>query len=205
MSATDRDSDFQPNPDMLNSLLSMGIAENVAKEALFCTGNKIDDAVNFIFSNDDGGMPNIPSQPSEISQANVKVTSVEGDDEEWEDEDVPYQKMTFVVNISLKMGTGKIAAQVGHACLGLYRQMLGANLEAELSQWEEVGEKKIVLKGNSADHLLELYEKAKAAKVPAYIVRDAGHTQIPSGSITVLSLFGPEEDVNKISGELSLL
>ena len=30
-------------------------------------------------------------------------------------------KMVFVANMSLKMGAGKMAAQVGHACLGVYR------------------------------------------------------------------------------------
>lgn len=30
-------------------------------------------------------------------------------------------KMIFVANMSLKMGTGKLAAQVGHATLGVYR------------------------------------------------------------------------------------
>lgn len=29
--------------------------------------------------------------------------------------------MVFVVNMSLKMGAGKLAAQVGHATLGVYR------------------------------------------------------------------------------------
>ena len=29
--------------------------------------------------------------------------------------------MVFVVNTSLKMGSGKMAAQVGHAAVGLYK------------------------------------------------------------------------------------
>lgn len=66
-------------------------------------------------------------------------------------------------------------------------------------------EKKIVLKGNSTEHLMELYDKAKEANIPAYLVRDAGHTQIPRGSVTVLSLFGTDENVDKITGKLSLL
>lgn len=32
-------------------------------------------------------------------------------------------KMVFVANMTLKMGSGKLAAQVGHACLGLYRKI----------------------------------------------------------------------------------
>lgn len=32
-------------------------------------------------------------------------------------------KMVLVANMSLKMGVGKLAAQVGHATLGVYRQV----------------------------------------------------------------------------------
>jgi len=203
------ESNFEPNQEILNTILSMGIAENTAKEALFCTGNKsAGDAINYIFNNIVEG-PEANKSKSTSAQCGDQETSDKErgieDEEEWEDEDVPYYKMTFIINTSLKMGVGKIAAQVGHACLGLYREMLENNMEDDLSQWEEIGEKKIVLKGNNTEHLTELYEKAKEAKIPAYLVRDAGRTQIPRGSITVLSLFGLEENVDKISGKLSLL
>lgn len=66
-------------------------------------------------------------------------------------------------------------------------------------------EKKIVLKGNDEVHLLSLYEKAKCHKIPCYVVRDAGHTQIAPNSVTVLSLFGLEDEVNEITGKLNLL
>ncbi|CAG9772838.1 unnamed protein product [Ceutorhynchus assimilis] len=186
--------DFKPNQELLDVLISMGIAGNAAAEALFCTGNKsAEDAINYIFN--EGNF-------DEQNSGEVAV-----DNDEWEDtaQDTPYYKMTFIVNCSLKMGTGKIAAQVGHACLGLYRKMMRAKLGDDLNQWEESGEKKIVLKGISAEHLTELYEKAREAKVPAYLVRDAGHTQIAAGSVTVLSLFGLEENVDNISGKLSAI
>ncbi|KAL1509652.1 hypothetical protein ABEB36_004358 [Hypothenemus hampei] len=200
------DGNFVANPEILSVLLSMGIEENAAKEALFCTGNNSPNAaINYIFS---GSTENSEAEarPASTEQENNAITNqaVE-DNDEWEDEDVAYFKMIFVINTSLKMGTGKIAAQVGHACLGLYREMLENNMEADLNQWEEIGEKKIVLKGNNTEHLLELYNKAKEAKIPVYLVKDAGRTQIPKGSVTVLSLFGLEENVNTITGKLSLL
>lgn len=63
----------------------------------------------------------------------------ENDDDEWEEEGDSYYKMIFVVNKSLKMGVGKIAAQVGHACLGLYRDMIESSMEYDFNQWEESG------------------------------------------------------------------
>ena len=45
----------------------------------------------------------------------------ETDSDDFDEEDIPEFKMVFVVNMSLEMGPGKIAAQVGHAALGVQR------------------------------------------------------------------------------------
>ncbi|KAG5895380.1 hypothetical protein JTB14_029603 [Gonioctena quinquepunctata] len=189
---------WKPNEDFLHQLVSMGITHDIANQALFCTGNEsVDQAVEYIFNNQEEGPENVPGKPqNEVSGS---------EDESFEDEDVQHYKMTFVVNMSLKMGVGKIAAQVGHACLGLYRDMAKLEKQDGLLIWEQIGEKKIVLKGTDELHLKELFEKAKAKNIPCYLIRDAGHTQIAAGSVTVLSLFGLEEDVNEITGKLSLL
>nr|CAI5832705.1 unnamed protein product [Callosobruchus analis] len=188
---------WQPNEEYLSSLVSMGISQEIATQALFCTGNRsIDEAVNFVFNNEEDEI----STETVDMHINNLVLNETGDDGEYED----YCKMTFVVNSSLKMGVGKIAAQVGHACLGLYRNMLPQYKEL-LSKWEYTGEKKIVLKGDDENHLQQLHQMAKEHNVPSYLVHDAGHTQVAPNSVTVLSLFGLEEDINKITGKLSLL
>lgn len=61
------------------------------------------------------------------------------------------------------------------------------------------------MKGKDHTHLFELQEKAKANSLQSYIVSDAGHTQIPAGSVTVFAVFGDEDDVNSITGDLQLL
>lgn len=52
----------------------------------------------------------------------------------------PY-KMVFVVNTELNMGVGKIAAQVGHAAIGLYKIMATQPQKYDhmLSQWDDFG------------------------------------------------------------------
>lgn len=52
---------------------------------------------------------------------------------------------------------------------------------------------------------MSLFKKAENQKIPCYLVRDAGHTQIAPNSLTVLSLFGLDNDVNEITGKLKLL
>ena len=52
----------------------------------------------------------------------------------------PY-KMVFVVNTELNMGVGKIAAQVGHAAVGLYKIMSSQPQKYDhmLAQWDDFG------------------------------------------------------------------
>ena len=114
-------------------------------------------------------------------------------------------KMVCIVNQGLKMGKGKIAAQVGHGAV-MATMKVGAEKPMYLEQWLATGQKKVCLKGRDADHLLALEKQAKAVGISTTIIRDAGHTQIPSGSLTVLAL-GPDTDLEleQITSELKLL
>lgn len=87
----------------------------------------------------------------------------------------------------------------------MHRVFLHPYFSYWVNWWICFSEKKIVLKGNDEAHLTSLYEKAKCHNIPCYLVRDAGHTQIAPNSITVLSLFGLEDEVNEITGKLNLL
>ncbi|KAB7506185.1 Peptidyl-tRNA hydrolase [Armadillidium nasatum] len=46
---------------------------------------------------------------------------------------------------------------------------------------------------------------ANSISLPNYMVIDAGKTEVPDGSVTVLSIFGDEETVDKVTGHLKLL
>lgn len=52
----------------------------------------------------------------------------------------------------------------------------------------------------------ELASQAIQRGLPAYIVQDAGRTQIAAGSQTVLAIGpGPKSAIDKVTGHLSLL
>jgi len=114
-------------------------------------------------------------------------------------------KMVFIINSELKMGKGKIAAQVGHAAVSSTLKS-GDKTPELLEAWLASGQKKICVKGNDAEHLLQLEKQSRERDITTVKINDAGHTQIPSGSLTVLSL-GPdmETNLNKITGDLKLL
>ncbi len=113
-------------------------------------------------------------------------------------------KQVIVVRTDIRMGKGKIAAQVAHASLEAYKRTLKKHPEW-VEEWEREGSKKIVLKVSSEKDLLDLYEKAKK-EVPAALVRDAGYTQVEPGTVTCAG-FGPAPDeiMDRLFGHLKLL
>jgi PTH2 family peptidyl-tRNA hydrolase len=99
-------------------------------------------------------------------------------------------KQYLIVRTDLKMGTGKVAAQVGHAVLESFLKAEKMVDPDYLKQWKDCGQPKIVLKVDSLDHLMQIYETCISRKdVPCVIIFDEGLTQIDP-SYTVVGL-GP--------------
>ena len=113
-------------------------------------------------------------------------------------------KQVIVIRTDLDMGKGKIAAQVGHACVLGAEHVRKSNPDWFKEWWS--GQEKIVVKVTSLKELEEIKEHAFSLNVPCSEVTDAGHTQIEPGTTTCLSLGpAPEDLVDKISGNLKLL
>lgn len=114
-------------------------------------------------------------------------------------------KQTIVIRSDLEMGKGKIASQVAHASVLGYQKVLEKNQKLA-KEWFESGMKKIVLKTENLEKLLELYKEARKKKISAFLIEDAGKTQIKTGTITCLCL-GPdyEKKIDLITSQLKLL
>ncbi|XP_051874173.1 UBA_like_SF and PTH2 domain-containing protein [Pristis pectinata] len=178
--------EMEVNSVFLQQLMELGISEEKAKEALIKTGNQSSDSAALFYFSELEMFPGL-----EVNESLNKE-----------------YKMVLVVNMELTMGIGKVAAQVAHGALGLYQMMMmeeSDNWQQMLRIWDDDGGKKIVLKGMSTEHLLELQEQACQQKLPNYLVQDAGRTQIAAGSRTVLAIMGEEKLVNQVTGSLPLL
>ncbi|MBJ24317.1 MAG: aminoacyl-tRNA hydrolase [Euryarchaeota archaeon] len=114
-------------------------------------------------------------------------------------------KLVLLVNHELKMGKGKIAAQVGHASV---KAALNASARhPDLMQgWLNNGQPKVVLKVQKTAELEQIIELAKENNLEINTIRDAGKTQIPPNSLTVVAI-GPDfsEKINVVSKDLKLL
>jgi PTH2 family peptidyl-tRNA hydrolase len=111
-------------------------------------------------------------------------------------------KQAIVVRKDVKMGSGKLAAQAAHASLGSALKTDNDLIE----EWMAEGAKKVVLKICGEREMRLLATQAKKLKLPHFLVKDAGLTQLKKGTVTALAI-GPalEKDVDKITGKLKLL
>lgn len=109
-------------------------------------------------------------------------------------------KQVIVVRTDLKLGKGKLAAQVAHAAVS------AADKSSFKREWIEEMQKKTVLKCNTVNELVRIYETARRDGLPVVLIRDAGLTQIPEGTITCIGIGpAPVERIDRITGKLKLL
>ena len=113
--------------------------------------------------------------------------------------------MVLVTRKDLKLSKGKLAAQCSHAAVecALKAKRIRPN---ELSSWLENGARKIVVAAPNLDALKRLFGECQAEGLVSYMVRDAGHTEIPPGTVTVVGIGpGPRDDIDALTGSFSLV
>ena len=98
-------------------------------------------------------------------------------------------KQVIVVDTTLQLPRGKLAAQVAHAAVAAF---LDASADAR-RRWLADGMPKIVLRCEGAEALLKLEADARNAKLPTALIRDAGRTVLEAGTATCVGI-GPAED-----------
>jgi peptidyl-tRNA hydrolase len=111
-------------------------------------------------------------------------------------------KQVIVVNEALQLPTGKRAAQVAHAAVAAF---LEAD-EQTRQMWLDQGMPKVVLQSNNEKELIELEALARAQNLPARLIKDAGKTVLPAGTVTCLGL-GPagDSELDALTGGLKQL
>jgi len=97
--------------------------------------------------------------------------------------------LAVLVRQDLGMGPGKVAAQVGHAAVGCSLASRTAAAH-RFERWRSESGRLLVLAVTDEDALRHRQEQAERLGVVHKAVRDAGRTEVPAGTWTVLGL-GP--------------
>tara|TARA_Y100001970_G_scaffold216830_1_gene265503 strand:+ start:12738 stop:13112 length:375 start_codon:yes stop_codon:yes gene_type:complete len=113
--------------------------------------------------------------------------------------------MVLVTRADLKLSKGKLAAQCGHAVLECTVRAK-KTAPRDLDRYRRGGARKIVCKVEDEIKLKSILSQAKSAGLVCYLVKDAGHTEIPPGTVTVVGVGpGPRSEIDKITGNLQLV
>lgn len=133
-------------------------------------------------------------------------------------------KQVIVVRKDLNMRKGKMIAQGSHASVGvvyhefdsfIHALQNGNDLKDKHERFERYGtfrswingnQKKICVSVDSEKELLDLFAAAKEAKLPCYLVKDAGFTEFKEPTYTALAI-GPADEklIDPLTGNLKLL
>ena len=113
-------------------------------------------------------------------------------------------KLVVAVRTDLDLGKGKLAAQVGHACVDA---ALAAQVKRprEFGDWMDHGQPKVVVKVGSLKELQDLVGTARGRNLLVHTITDAGRTQVDPGTMTCAA-FGPADGglLDTITGHLKL-
>lgn len=115
-------------------------------------------------------------------------------------------KMVLIVRQDIRLSKGKTSSQCAHAAVMCYERSLSCGRKNFLDTWKVLGQPKVVLRIENAQQMEKLYSLATSQGIIAVLVHDAGRTEIPSGTLTVLGL-GPDcsDKLKEIVGKLKVL
>jgi len=114
-------------------------------------------------------------------------------------------KQVIAVRTDLGMSRGKIAVQVAHGAVSAAERTRVTKQDIWKS-WLREGQKKVAVKVQSEEELTDLMREAVNQSLTYSLIRDAGMTELPPGTMTVIAIGPAKADaINKVTGDLKLL
>ena len=118
-------------------------------------------------------------------------------------------KMVLIVRKDLKMRTGKVGAQCGHAASAFMKKKWLNNEapSADELAWLQADEAKICVYVNTEAELIAIHEAALAQGLASHLITDNGLTEFHGVKTKTCVAIGPAnaELINAITGSLPLL
>lgn len=111
-------------------------------------------------------------------------------------------KQVIVIRRDLELSDGKRIAQACHASL---QSFVAADADTQ-DTWMQHGAKKVVVHAENETALKQLQADAQQQGLPTALIKDAGKTELPPGTVTALGIGpGAENAVDGVTGSLSLV
>ncbi len=97
--------------------------------------------------------------------------------------------MAFLCRVDLQLSAGKLAVQCAHAAVESLKQAKKSHSRM-VQRWNESSSRKVCLAVEDESELEYFLELVQEASLPFAVIKDAGLTEVPPGTITVLGV-GP--------------
>ena len=110
--------------------------------------------------------------------------------------------MALIVRKDLRLSCGKIAVQCAHAAVNC--ALIARKNEVRIMErWQANGARKICLEAEDLASIKSIMAQAESAGLIVYLVKDAGHTEVAAGTVTVLGIGpGPCNSINALVSDL---
>ncbi len=114
-------------------------------------------------------------------------------------------KQIILVREDLELSKGKLCVQVAHGSVGA-ALISQKRFPSYFKKWIEEGQKKVVVTCKDIEEILSIKQTSDERFLPTYLVKDAGLTEVPPGTITTLAIGpSPSKLIDAITGSLPLL
>ena len=95
--------------------------------------------------------------------------------------------MAFLCRTDLDLSPGKLAVQCAHAAVESLRKAKQTHSRM-VQRWQESASRKVCLAVENEDELSYFVGLVEDASLPFAVIKDAGLTEIPPGTVTVLGV-----------------
>ena len=117
-------------------------------------------------------------------------------------------KQVILIRRDLNMRRGKEIAQGSHASMAFLLDRIESGTEWSENEklWMKEGQAKVCLQIASEEELLSFAEKAKAAGLQSFVIRDSGRTEFAGQETFTACGIGPDdaEKIDAVTGTLKL-
>ncbi len=110
--------------------------------------------------------------------------------------------MAFLCRSDLQLSPGKLAVQCAHAAVESLQRAKKTHSRM-VQRWKEGSSRKVCLAVDDETELEYFLELVQEASLPFALIKDAGLTEVPPGTVTVLGIGpAPRHTMDSILSEL---
>ena len=198
-----RQETFIPNNVLLSKLMEIGVSVEVARRALFYTGNcSVTLAVNWLMDENRVMVMQNEDQGRMFSMSREMMREEEDSDMEEEIEIA----LMLLVNKSLNMSSGQMSLAGARATARIIKKVKEAVGMETVAMWDQCGRKTEVREVDDTKEMEGILQLVKMGQTGMRFIVDVDHQWMSEGQERkVMAIFGEMEELEDMLGHLAIV